>query len=175
MVRRNKYWIVLKTKQASSSDAVANVRSQDFELFHPTFRMRPVRGVRRVAALFPNYLMVRVDELRQDWRVLSSTRGVSSVLLFGDVPGYVSDESVRDLQVLTDDTDDGYYHDPLHEHPRFIPGSSVEGLRGLFVGKYGTYRGLSGNRGDRVRVLFNILGREAEFEVGADDMVAVAA
>lgn len=172
--RQRKYWIVLKTKQASSSDAVTNVRNQDFEFLHPTFRMRAVRGVRKRAALFPYYLMVRVDDRRQDWRVLSSTKGVASVLLAGDKPGHVRDADVEDIRVLTEDTDDGYYHDPAHEHPRFTPGESVVGLRGLFQDKYGRYKGLAGNNAARVRVLFNILGREAEFEVRADDLVAVA-
>ncbi len=165
----------MRTKQVSSSDAVENIRRQGFEYFHPTFRSRAVRGVRRVTALFPYYLMVRVDEIIQDWRVLCSTRGVQYVLLNGDQPGRVSDQVVADFRRLTDDTDDGYYHDPLHDSPRFMPGASVKGIRGLFAGKYGIYRGLVGSRRDRVRVLFSILGREAEFEVGADDVVAVAA
>jgi transcription antitermination factor NusG len=173
--QRHRFWTVLKTKQSSSSDARANVANQDFEFFHPTFRMRAVRGVRRVAPLFPFYLMVRVDERRQDWRALCSTRGVSCVLLSGDGPGQVPDAVVSDFRAIVDDTDDGYYHDPQHDSPRFSPGAAVEGTRGLFEGKYGTYRGLAGNRGDRVRVLFDILGREAEFEVGVDDLVAVAA
>ena len=165
---------MLKTKQSSSSDARDNLRNQDFEFFHPTFRMRAVRGVRKVAALFPFYLMVRVDERRQDWRKLWYTRGVASVLMDGEQPGRVRDEHVERIRTLTDDTVDGYYHDPQHDSPRFPPNASVEGLRGLFEGKYGTYRGLAGNRGDRVRVLFNILGHEAEFEVGADDLALVA-
>ncbi len=137
--------------------------------------MRAVHGVRRIAPLFPFYLMVQVDERTHNWRALCSTRGVSYVLLDGEQPGHVSDKVIQDLRTLTDDTPDGYYLDPQHELPRFNAGSSVAGLRGLFVGKYGTYRGLAGNRGDRVRVLFNILGREAEFELNAVDLVAVAA
>lgn len=173
--RSNKFWIVLKTKQASSRDALDNVRQQTFEYFHPLYRSRSVNGVRKPTALFPYYLLVRVNEALQDWRVLSSTRGVSSVLMNGKLPSIVRNGVVDDLRVLTDDTADGYYHDPAHEPPRFNPGESVCGLRGLFQDKFGTYRGLAGNRGDRVRVLFSFLGREAEFELRADDLVAVAA
>ncbi len=131
--------------------------------------------MRQTTALFPYYLMVRVDVRKQDWRVLSSTKGVSSILLDGLLPGRVLDEDVARLRSLTDDTDDGYYHDPKCEHPRFTQGESVEGLRGLFQDKFGTYVGLAGNSAARVRVLFSILGREAEFEVRADDLQAVAA
>lgn len=131
--------------------------------------------MRAIAPLFPHYLMVRVDEREQDWRVLSSTKGVTCILMDGEKPGKVRDDVVARLRALTDDTDDGYYLDPTCEHPRFIPGASVEGLRGLFQDKFGTYVGLAGNSAARVRVLFSILGREAEFEVRADDLQAVAA
>ncbi len=165
--------MVLKTKQASSSDARANILNQDFEIFHPTFRMRAVHGVRRIAALFPFYLMVRVDDATQNWRSLCSTRGVSYVLMDGeDRPGRVSDQVIADLKTLTDDSSDGYYHDPLHDPPRFAAGSAVRGTHGLFVGKFGIYQGLAGNRDSRVRVLFNVLGRESEFELNATDLAA---
>lgn len=129
--------------------------------------MRAVRGVRRITALFPYYLMVQVDKRKQDWKVLSSTKGVSYVL------GTVPDEDVARIRSLTDDTVDGYYHDPAHDHPQFNPGESVRGLRGLFNDKYGTYQGLAGNSAARVRVLFSILGRETEFEVRSDDLAHV--
>lgn len=167
-----KFWSVLMTKQASSSDARANLRNQEFEYFHPQFRKRAVRGVRTIAPLFPYYLIVRIDEQRQDWRVLSSTRGVRGIILDGDKPGLVPDEHVATLRSLSEFTSDGYYHDAECEHPRFVFDSPVLGLRGLFAQKFGIYKGLEGNNGSRVRVLFNILGREAQFVVRSDDLVA---
>ncbi len=128
-----------------------------------------VRGVRRVEPLFPHYLTVRVDERKQDWKVLCSTKGVQYVL------GKVRDEVVDRFRKLTDDTADGYYLDSAMEAPRFKPDSTVLGLRGLFEDKFGRYVGLaSGNRAERVRVLFHVLGRDAEFEVNACDLVAAA-
>lgn len=128
--------------------------------------------MRKVTALFPYYLMIRVDERKQDPRVLHSTKGISSV-----IPGRVDQAALDYFRSCTEKTDPGMYRyeDPAHEHPRFNPGESVEGLRGLFKDKYGTYVGLAGNSAARVRVLFTFLGREAEFEVRADDLQAVAA
>jgi len=166
--------MVLKTKQSSSSDAIQNVARQDFEYFHPQFRLRAVNNVRRIVPLFPYYLMVHTDERKQDWKVLSSTRGVDHILMNCGNPSRVSDHVVAELRNIVDSSEDGYYHDPEHEPPRYTRGESVMGLRGLFAGKYGEYRGLAGNNATRVRVLFNILGREAEFQVRADDLRAVA-
>jgi transcriptional antiterminator RfaH len=162
---------VLRTKQAASTDAVVNVRNQNFEIFHPTFRRRPgARGVRRVSPLFPHYLMVRIRNCADDWSVLNNTRGVARVLLSGEQPARVPDRVVSDWRKLVEETDDGYYHDPEHDGPSFVRGDEVRGLRGLFKGKLGVYRGLAGNRRDRVRVLFSILGRDAEFELSVYDL-----
>jgi transcriptional antiterminator RfaH len=170
----SKFWIVLKTKQASSRDAVLQTLRQGFEIFHPKLRLQSLRGVRKPAPLFPHYLIVRVDERKQNWKVLCSTRGVSYVLMDGDRPSRIRDEVVAKLRHLTDDTPDGYFFDHTQEAPRFKPDCTVLGLRGLFEDKFGTYRGLAGNRAERVRVLFSILGKEAEFEVNACDLVAAA-
>lgn len=96
------------------------------------------------------------------------------MLLNGNHPSRVTDQVVADIRALTDDTLDGYYHDPLHDAPRFNADESVYGLRGLFEGKFGIYKGLAGTRSDRVRVLFNVLGREAEFELSAEDLAVAA-
>lgn len=168
---RRRYWLALKTKQASSRDAIANIRNQQFDLFHITYRARALRGIRKVAPLFPYYLIVRVDEREQDWKVLCSTKGVTEVL------GKVRDDAIKYFRSVCEKTDDGVYRyeDPAHEPPRFTHGDQVAGLRGLFQDKYGEYRGLAGGSTARVRVLFSILGREAEFEVNAVDLVATAA
>jgi transcription antitermination factor NusG len=171
--RNNKFWMVLKTKQASSSDAIENARKQGFEVFHPQYRLRPVRGIRKIVALFPFYLLVNVDETINDWKVLASTRGVERILMNSDnEPGYVSDQAIADIRTLTDDSHDGYYHDPNHEPPVFAKDAVVMGKRGLFVGKHGIYKGLAGTRGDRVRVLFTLLGKTSHFELNAYDLVA---
>jgi transcriptional antiterminator RfaH len=164
----------VKTKQPSSKEALTNVRNQGFDYFHPMMRLQSVRAVRRAVPVFPYYLMVRVDDRRSDWRALCSTRGVSYMLMDGERPGVVRDDVVEDLRRLSEDNDDGYYHDASQEAPRFKPDSVVLGTRGLFQDHFGTYKGLAGNRAERVRVLFKILGKDAEFEVNAVDLVAAA-
>lgn len=162
--------MVLKTKQVSSSDALINVRNQGFEHFHLTYRARALRGVRKVTALFPYYLIVRIDDRKHDWKVLSYTKGVSSVV------GRVLDADVEYFRSVTEQTDDGVYRytDLAQEPPRFNPGDPVEAMRGLFADKHGEYVGRVANSDRRVRVLFSLLGREATFEVNAVDLVKAA-
>lgn len=172
--RGSKYWVALKTKQVSSRDARSNIQSQGFEYLHPEFRRRERNGVRRCAPLFPFYLLVCVDETeRQNWKALSSTKGVSYVLTMSETPSIVPNEFIHRMREAIDGSEDGYYPDPAQAYPRFNSGDVVEGVRGLFEEKFGKYVGLAGSDASRVRVLFSILGRDAEFEVRADDLRAV--
>lgn len=166
---RHRFWLVLKTKQASSKEARKNVSNQDFEFYHPMYRERLHFGVRRVMPMFPYYLLVRVNEKKQNWRVLSSTRGVSSVLLSGDAPSRVPDEDVQGFRELENEL--GYCELAEHEAPRFTDRQGVRGVNGLFAGCDGIYQGIAGSR-DRVRVLFQILGRPKVVEMKAFDLVA---
>jgi transcription antitermination factor NusG len=166
---RRRYWAVLKTKQASSKDARKHVSNQNFEFYHPMYRERLLHGVRRVMPMFPFYLLVRINERKQDWRVLCSTRGVSSVLLNGGVPSRVLDEDVQSFRDLENEL--GYCELEEHEPPRFTERQGVRAVNGLFAGCEGIYQGTVKSH-ERVRVLFQILGRPKVVEMKAFDLVA---
>lgn len=168
MAAPHRYWAVLKTKQASSKEARKHVANQDFEFYHPMYRERPVFGVRRVLPMFPYYLLVRINERKQNWRVLSNTRGVSSVLLMNGEPSRVSDEHVQSFRDLENEL--GYCELAEHEAPSFTERQGVRGINGIFAGCSGIYQGLAGSR-ERVRVLFQILGRPKVVEMKAFDLV----
>ncbi len=169
-LQRQRYWTVLKTKQASSGDAVRNVHSQNFPTYHPMTRERRDRGVRRVSALFPYYLLVSINVRRDNWKALASTRGVSRLFMSGSVPARVADEHVDHFRSLENSL--GYIEIEENEAPRFDPEQSVVPTSGMFQDKYGIYKGLAGNRGDRAKVLFTILGIPTLFEVDAHALVA---
>lgn len=166
---RKRYWAVLKTKQASSVDARKHVANQDFEIFHPMYRERLRFGVRRVLPMFPYYLLVRINDRKQDWKVLSSTRGVSSVLTMSGEPSRVADEHVQEFRDLENEL--GYCELAEHEAPRFSEYQGVKGINGLFSGCEGIYQGIVGSH-ERVRVLFRILGQPKVVEMKAFDLVA---
>lgn len=166
------YWTALETKQASSRDAVIHVGAQGFTLYHPKFREQSLGGVRKVRALFQNYMFVKVDPLDESWHKLAHTRGVHRLFMMGDLPARIRDLDVYWLQAHEDAL--GYFTVPENEPPRFARNQIVSGTRGLFEDKAGYYQGL-GRKRDTARVLFEILGRAVEFEVSAHDLVAHAA
>ncbi len=163
-------WSLLKTKQASSRNAIINVGLQGFQVCHLMYRERRYRGERKVRPLFPNYLMVQIDTRRDDWKKLVSTRGVVHLFMSSNLPSRIPDRVIAYFRGLENSL--GYVEIEEHETPRFTSGQTVMATSGLFEKKFGTYRALVGSRGDRVKVLFDILGKSAEFEVDAHSLVA---
>lgn len=172
MRKRTKYWTVLETKQRTSADARRHVAAQGFPIYHPMFREASDRGVRQPRPLLPNYLFVQVDIRDAAWCALRSTRGVSRVMTISGVPALVSDEYVEHMHSCEDEL--GYYVIPEHEAPRFAPGQLVRGKRGLFEDQVGIYEGLGRTHRDARRIVFDILGRSAEFEVSVHDLEATS-
>jgi transcription antitermination factor NusG len=69
----------------------------------------------------------------------------------------------------------GYIEPEVASPPQFKTGESVEATRGIFQDKFGQYVGLADQRGGhRVKVLFEIMGRQAEYEISAFDLAGTS-
>jgi len=144
-------WVVVQTRHGQEQTAYDNLVAQGFDAYLPRISELVVRRGRRVESvrpLFPRYEFVR--DTGESLRSLMGTRGVSSVLMDGDRFGHVSDLDVHKLRLR--ETSRG-----LVVLPRFSDGQPVISMRGLMEGQMGLYDGMVG--GDRVRVLFGMMGR----------------
>jgi transcription antitermination factor NusG len=159
------YWTVLKTKDTASQEARRHIESCGFETYHPMFRAKPKRGVRKDVPLFPFYLIVKVNE---QWRSLSSMRGVSKIFMAGAKPAKIADEDVQRFRDLEDEL--GYYVMPETEPPKFQMKQPVVVQEGWMRGCSGVYHGIAGTSRERVKVLFSILGVPQVLEMSAYDI-----
>jgi hypothetical protein len=167
------HWTVLETKSASSAEAVRHVSQQGFEYYHPKFR-EPARrkdgaGVRRIRALFPNYLFVLVDP-RGEWRCLCSTRGVARVFLCSGEPAMISNVYI---EYLRDREDELGYVVPDHvvDHAA-TPVFSVDDLVTVrSTSTIAVFKGL-GSRSNTRRIVYALFGRELELDVSVYDLAA---
>lgn len=82
-------WYCVQTLASKEPLAVHHLQRQNFEVFLPRL-VRGRRHARRydtvLTPLFPGYLFVRMDPLRQRWRAINSTFGVARLLLAGEKP-----------------------------------------------------------------------------------------
>jgi transcription elongation factor/antiterminator RfaH len=150
----NASWYVVHTQPRAEGRAVYHLEMQGYPVFCPRYR-RTVRHARKrrsvLAPLFPNYLFLRLDISRDQWRSVNGTRGVVHLLMRDGRPQPVPTGIIEGLQSRT--RADG----TMDWTPTFKVGAAVRIADGPFAEFLGTldYFDAAG----RVRVLLDILGR----------------
>ncbi len=159
-------WYLIHTKPSAETTAVSNLERQGYEVYFPRV-VRPVRRrgrwIEQVAALFPRYLFLRLDEGRQPLAPVHSSLGVASVVRFGLDYAIVPDSVIRELKARVD-SESGLHQVSLR--PLFTPGAAVRVAAGPFNGLEGIFQREAGTA--RVVVLLNLLGRLASASMSVD-------
>ena len=150
-------WYVVQTQPLGEARALANLTRQDFEAYLPRYK-RERRHARRVDTvvrpLFPRYLFVRLDLGRDRWRSVSSTYGVSQIIMSGEMPAPLPDGLVEELRGR--EIDDGFIK--LGLLPGLKVGSRIRLTEGLFVDHVGVIERVADEH--RIAILLQLLGRE---------------
>ncbi|MGB3620113.1 hypothetical protein FT643_12305 [Ketobacter sp. MCCC 1A13808] len=137
-------WYVIRTKSRQEARAVFNLENQDFKVYCPWL----IRKNTQREALFTGYLFVQVDAFERSYASLRSTRGVLSILKFGETWSTVDDEFID------------YLKSNENKHcgvPLFKPQQEVIFKDGPFKGIEAVY--LCANGEERAMVLISILNR----------------
>lgn len=159
-------WYLIHTKPGSEALAQSNLRRQGFEVYLPLIcqpMRRAGRWSERVCPLFPRYLFLQLDEGRQALKPVHSTIGVASIVRFGTRYAIVPDLVILELRSRADDRT-GLLR--LLDPAALPPGAAVRISGGPFAGLEGVFLRQAGR--DRVVVLLELLGHDAEVRVCAD-------
>lgn len=167
-------WVVAKTQTNREAWASENILRQFAEPYLPKCAERIRVGKHfetRPRLLFRGYVFVRVLDGR--WRFLLGTYGVASVIMAGNEPALMPDAEISRLKGYEDG--DGLIILPRLgdlEATRFVKGSTVRVVDGLYEGKVGICDGFSTK--DRERILLDYLGRKTPVLIGFDQIELVA-
>ena len=165
-VATEKRWYVARTQPHAERHAVANLEKQDFPTFCPRFR-KSRRHARRVESvlvpLFPSYIFVQLDLARDRWRSVNGTRGVTYMIMQGEMPQAVAPGIVESLQLRM--RADG----TVDLTPRLEIGRSVRVAYGPFADFVGTLQQL--DSAGRVRVLLCLLGRSVSVALNGEALL----
>jgi len=147
-------WYVVHTQPRAEGQAVRHLEMQGYFVFCPRYR-RTVRHARKTksvfAPLFSNYLFVRLNILRDQWRSINGTRGVVHLLMQGGAPQPIPSGIIDGLKARTraDGTVDWTTTLKVGGAVRIVEGPFAE-----FLGKLEHV-----DAAGRVRVLLDLLGR----------------
>ena len=157
-------WYVVYAQPHGEASAALHLRAQNFRTFLPLLS-KTVRHARKsvtvLRPLFPRYLFVVLDLGRDQWRAVNGTRGVTSLVMNGGMPGPVSRGQIETL--LASSTPEGEIRFEM------APGSRVRLVEGPFAGQLGILRDL--DRSGRIRVLIEMMGSYVPAELGSRGVV----
>lgn len=160
-------WYLAYTKPRQESVAELNLGRQGFEVYLPMFRTLK-RGAAEpvLEPMFPRYLFVRPRTDAQSLGVVRSTRGVLTLIRFGQELGCVPSSVVERIRAF----EDARRAASVSELSALRAGQKVVVADGPFKGLEGLVQSVSSKR---VVVLLELLGRLAQ--VGLAHQVLTAA
>lgn len=156
---RSTFWYLLQCKPRQDGRAALNLQNQGYQVFNPQIRRESTGATRRPEAtepLFPGYLFIRLAE-QDNWAPLRSTRGVSRVVSFNNIPARVTDEMIAGIEERC--------RQPLVRKPHaagdrvLITQGPLQMLEGIF---------LSMNGQQRVLILLQLLNRKQPVQLSID-------
>jgi transcription antitermination factor NusG len=150
---QNERWYVARTLPQRELHAAKQLANQGFRSFVPRYwkNRKHARKVDTVSApLFPRYIFVVVDPMRDRWRSINGTLGVDRLLMYGGEPQPVPHGVVENLIAAADLEGNIRFNFALNE------GQMVKVTAGPFAELVGQLERLDDN--GRVRVLLEILG-----------------
>ena len=157
-------WYTVSTASNNEFMAALNLKKQNFETYYPKYK-KLTKHARKfktvIKPLFPGYLFVLLDVEKQNWYKINATYGVKKLITMGIEPVSISKFLITELKSREDING---ITDIVANFP-YVKGDRVVLNDGPFEGKKGIFDGLSDS--NRIRVLFDILGRNIAVTVSA--------
>jgi transcription elongation factor/antiterminator RfaH len=151
----NERWYVAQTLPYQELRAEVQLRQQGFWSFLPRM-IKTVRHARKMhdvkAPVFPGYIFVAFDQLRDRWQAVNSTLGVRRLIVANDRPVPVP-RGLTETFIESCGVDDVMRFDG-----GLSSGQSVRVIRGAFVDLIGRIEQIDAN--GRVRILLDMMGGE---------------
>lgn len=160
-------WLVVYTKPRQESIALENLLRQAYEAWlpmHTCWHRRRGQWHKKVAPMFPRYLILRPGSERQGIASVRSTLGVSGLVRFGHRLATIAEPVVDRLRAVEAQL---AIQPDEHTSP-FSTGDCVRLVDGPLRGLEGI---VACAARDRVAVLLTLLGREKEVVVSPDTLM----
>lgn len=143
------HWYLVQCKPREDQRALENLERQGFQCYLPMHAVERLRAgvLRKVREpLFPGYLFIRLDCVKDNWHPIRSTRGVIGIVRFREYPAPVPDALIEDIQRRLDSQAAAAH---------FKPGDRVMITQGSFANLEAIFVARDGDA--RVTLLLNIL------------------
>jgi Transcription antiterminator len=160
-----KNWAVARTLLLKENKVQSSLHDVGVETYVPRYFSKysfKGRVVTKARELFPGYVLFAINS---KWKSVFQIDEIISILMSGEYPAPVRQSVIDELR--SRESNDGLIYLPDKIDPKRIRnGQRVMVKQGAFFGLYGTFKKYIG--GDRIIVLFNILGKDREIIMRSD-------
>lgn len=150
-------WYVVHTHVNKEFVAEHNLNKLGFSTYIPKYKKMISHARKKsevIKPLFPKYIFVKIDLAIQYWTVINSIYGVKNIITMNEKPTFLSSEIIKKLKF--NENFEGFID--IMPFPDRKIGDEIKIIEGVFAGKLGIFNGLTDD--NRVKVLFNLLGKE---------------
>ena len=150
-------WYAVHTHVNKESLSEINLIRQNFITYLPKYK-KIIKHARKISTvvrpLFPRYLFVKLDLVKQRWHLINSTYGVNVLITMEEKPVKILDKIINEIKSY--DNSDVIAN--ISPYSSMTMGEEVNIIDGLFSGRKAIFDGLTDD--NRIKVLFNLLGKE---------------
>ena len=154
-----KNWYLIKTKSRQEHVAIKNLENQDYSTYCPTVTIKNKHIV-----LFPGYLFIYLDNKKENWSPIRSTKGVVNFVRFGLNFAQVPDTIVKFLKA-----NELINKEKLNNLNRFKSGDKIQITDGVFKNCVAIFK--SSKSQERVLLLMNILGQQQSITIKQESVI----
>ena len=166
MMLNESRWYLVQCKPREGFRADLNLKNQGYECFHPTYPVkRKIAGVVKqvTTSLFPHYLFVLLNPM-DNWSAIRSTRGVSKIIYFNNMPASLDNAIITALQHQCAKLN-GNLAGPILK-----PGQRVLITDGCFKELEAIVTATTGD--ERVTLLINLFNRQQHIDISVHALAA---
>ena len=165
---KSKSWIVARNKPNQDKIALINLERQNFEFFQPTFKTmsrRQNKFKEIIKPVFPGYIFIAINLEENNWHKINNTRGISSIIVFGNEIPLIRCELIKELQ----------HRFSLNNDPKtadeFKIGMNAEITNGPFAELIGKVE--ENDADQRIWILLDILGTQTRVSVSNTNLTQI--
>lgn len=154
-------WYLIKTKTRQENIAIQNLKNQEYSTYCATVKIDNKHVV-----LFPGYIFIHLDNKKENWSPIRSTKGVVNFVRFGlnfaQVPDTVI-EFLKANQLIN--------KEKLENLNQFKSGDKVQITDGVLKNCVAIFKSFKSD--DRVILLMNLLGQQQSITIKQESVIGL--
>ena len=154
-------WYLIKTKTRQENIAIQNLKNQEYSTYCATVKIDNKHVV-----LFPGYIFIHLDNKKENWSPIHSTKGVVNFVRFGLNFAQVPDNVIEFLKA-----NQLINKEKLENLNQFKSGDKVQITDGVLKNCVAIFKSFKSD--DRVILLMNLLGQQQSITIKQESVIGL--